>query len=81
MKPQLGEVRGEDEHEAKMEYDRERQSSIKPPNNPHSAHCKRCGDHLMPKEGEKPIWWIQVGNNVYCKKCYEKYIQPFKKNR
>lgn len=79
QKSTLGEVNGEDEHEAKLEYDREKQSSIKPPSNPHSAHCKRCGTGLVPKEEEKPIWWIQVSNNVYCKKCYEKYIKPFQK--
>jgi len=45
------------------------------PNNPHSAHCKRCGRPIV-----EEIWWIQVGNNVYCQKCYEKYIKPFKKN-
>lgn len=53
---------------------------MKPPLNLHSAHCKRCGDSLLPKEGEEPPWWIQIVNNIYCKKCYEKYIKPFKKD-
>lgn len=50
-----------------------------PVRNPHTAHCKRCGKYLIPVGEEKPIWWIQVGSNAYCKPCYEKYIEPFKK--
>lgn len=72
QKSTLGEVHGEDEYEAKLEYDRDRQSSIKPPNNPHSAHCKRCGTRLIPDQDEKPIWWIQISSNVYCRECYER---------
>jgi len=42
-----------------------------PIKNPHTAHCVGCGKQLA-REGERPIWWIQMGNYAYCKKCYEK---------
>jgi len=49
-----------------------RRLSIKPPKNDHSVRCKDCAARLVPLEGEKPIWWIQISRNVYCEKCYER---------
>lgn len=71
---QLGEVRGEEEHEARIEYDISRNYYPKPPKNPKSEFCKGCRVRLIPDPlmGDRPVWWIQIGSRVFCKKCYEK---------
>jgi hypothetical protein len=44
---------------------------MKPPSNPHSTRCAKCSSVII-KTNHRVMWWIQIKNNVYCKKCYDK---------
>ncbi len=42
------------------------------PNPTRSHKCADCGKELATTDPKKPVWWIQLKNNIYCKKHYEK---------